>query len=113
MKEKESGVKNNNSLVGSLHPATVGGAGEELEWSEGERQEASSYPNPEDSGHSSACDELRPCLYCLKLTHLLNYFVHYSWFTVCCPSCTVQPSDPVTHLYIHSFSHISLHHAPS
>ena len=30
-----------------------------------------------------------------------------------CPFSTVQQSDPVTHTYIHSFSHIILHHAPS
>jgi len=41
------------------------------------------------------------------------YFFHYSWFTVFCQFSTVQQSDPVTHTYIHSFSHIILHHAPS
>ena len=41
------------------------------------------------------------------------YFFHYSWFTVFCPLSTIQQSDPVTHTYIHSFSHILLHQAPS
>ena len=33
------------------------------------------------------------------------YFVHYSWFRVFCQFSTVQQRDPVTHTYIHSFSH--------
>ena len=37
------------------------------------------------------------------------YFFHCSWFTVFCQFSTVQQSDPVTHKYIHSFSHIILH----
>ena len=52
------------------------------------------------------------------------YFFHYSWFAVFCQFSTVQQSDLVTHThthtrththftYIHSFSHITLHHAPS
>ena len=39
------------------------------------------------------------------------YFFHYNWFTVFCQFSTVQQGDPVTHTYIHSFSHvIMLHH---
>ena len=39
------------------------------------------------------------------------YFFHHSWFTVFCQFSTVQQGDPVTHTYIHSFSHIvMLHH---
>ena len=30
------------------------------------------------------------------------YFFHYSWFTVFCPFSTVQQSDPVTHIHIHT-----------
>ena len=41
------------------------------------------------------------------------YFFRYSWFTVFCQFSTVQQNDPVTHTYIHSFSHIILHHVPS
>ena len=41
------------------------------------------------------------------------YFIHYSWFTGFYQFSTVHQSDPVTHTYIHSFSHIVLHHAPS
>ena len=41
------------------------------------------------------------------------YFFHYSWFTVFCQLSTVQQSDPVTHIYIHSFSHIITHHVLS
>jgi len=38
-------------------------------------------------------------------------FFHYSWYTVSCQFSTLQPSDPVTHTYIHSHSHIiMLHH---
>ena len=39
------------------------------------------------------------------------FFFHYSWFTVFCQFSTLQQGDPVTHTYIHSFSHIiMLHH---
>ena len=39
------------------------------------------------------------------------YFFHHIWFTVFCQFSTVQQGDPVTHAYIHSFSHIiMLHH---
>ena len=40
------------------------------------------------------------------------YFFHYS-FTVVCQFSTVQQSDPVTHIHVHAFSHIILHHVPS
>ena len=41
------------------------------------------------------------------------YFFYYSWFTVFYQFYTVQKSDPVTRTYILSFSHITLHYAPS
>ena len=44
---------------------------------------------------------------------MIFYFFHYSCFTVFCQFSTVQQRDPVTYTYIHSFSHIILHHAPS
>ena len=37
----------------------------------------------------------------------------YSWFTVFCPFSAIQQCDPVAHTYIHSFSHVILHRAPS
>ena len=44
--------------------------------------------------------------------YLLNefYCFHYSWFTVFFQFSIVQQGDPVTHTYIHSFSHIILRH---
>ena len=44
---------------------------------------------------------------------MIFIFFHCSCFTVFCQFSTVQQSDPVTHTYIYSFSHIFLHHAPS
>ena len=41
------------------------------------------------------------------------YFFHYSLFTGFCHLSIVQQSDPVTHMYKHSLSHIILCHAPS
>ena len=41
------------------------------------------------------------------------YIFHCSWFTAFCQFSTVQQSNPVTHIYAHSFSHIILHHVPS
>ena len=43
----------------------------------------------------------------ISATFLFNdfYFFHYIWFTVFCQFSTVQQGDPVTHTYIHSFSH--------
>ena len=39
------------------------------------------------------------------------YFFHYGWFIVFCQFFIVEQGDPVTHTYIHSFSHITmLHH---
>ena len=40
------------------------------------------------------------------------YFFRYSWFTVFCQFSTAQQVDPVTHTYIHSFSHTILYHSP-
>ena len=51
--------------------------------------------------------------YCLKFFKNYFYFFHYSWFPVFCQYSTIQQNDPVTYTYIHSFSHIILHHAPS
>ena len=34
------------------------------------------------------------------------YFSHYSRFTVFCQFSPVQQGDPITHTYIHSFSHM-------
>ena len=42
-----------------------------------------------------------------------DFFFHYRWFTVFYQFSTVQESDPVIPIYIHSFSHIILHQAPS
>jgi len=39
------------------------------------------------------------------------YFFHYSWFTVFCQFSTIQQSDPVTHMYLYSFSQIILYQA--
>ena len=39
-----------------------------------------------------------------------DFFSYYGWFTVFSQFSTVQQSDPVTHIHIHSFSHFILHH---
>ena len=51
-------------------------------------------------------------VYRKKFLFILNifYFFHHSWFTVFCQFSTVKQDDPVTHMYIHSFSHIIMVH---
>ena len=49
---------------------------------------------------------------------LLFFFLMIFIFSIifglqCSVNSTVQQSDPVTHTYIHSFSHIIFHHVPS
>ena len=63
------------------------------------------------SGHR-AKEKITPKLEYISPTFLKAFFPHYSWFTVFCQVSTVQQSNPVTHTYRHSFSHIILHHAP-
>ena len=71
------------------------------------------FYNPHSS-HCRNCTEFYAA-FMIFSSFLKNdfYCFHCSSFTVFCHFSTVQQRDPVTHMYIHSFSHIILHHAPS